>query len=135
MSNPNNGPPLDPLIPFNLLATAPVPTTQPVTFNLVDGQMILVVHPAGPLVAQPAGALVDQPAAFQLAELLQFALPVGAQVVPLADAQITLPAGAQVDQPAAFQLAELLQIVPPAGAQVAPYPLSRHHATGTNPST
>ena len=135
MSNPNNGPLLIPLIPFNLLATAPVLTTQPVTFNLVDGQMILVVQPAGPLVVQPAGAPVDQPAVFQLAELLQVVQPVGAQVAPPAGAQIALTAGAQVDQPAAFQLAELLQIVPPAGAQFAPYPLSRHHATGTNPST
>lgn len=126
MSNPNNGPHLEPLIPFNLLATAPVPTTQPVTYDLVGGQMILVVQPAGPLVAQPAGAPVAPPAAFQLAELIQLALAVSAQFAPPAGAQIALPAGAQVDQPAAFQLAELLQ--------VAPYPLSRRHATGTNPT-
>ena len=112
MSNPNDGPPLEQLIPFNLLATAPVPTTQPVTFNLVDGQMILVVQPAGPLVAQPAGAPVDQPAAFQLAELLQVVQPVDAQVAPLAGAQIAPPTGAQV--------------TPPAGALWRLYPLSRH---------
>ena len=68
MSNPNHGPPLgERLVPFNLLATAPVLTTQPVTFNLVDGQMILVVQPAGPLVVQPAGAQVAPPAGAQFA--------------------------------------------------------------------